>query len=180
MKIFKFRKKRQVDNQAVSHDEQPIKVLDQSKISRELFVNDEQPEEDDYPIYAIYNSLNRDMETEGYKEAKEYADSSYCSSRQQLIVYNLKLEIQRAYSRYQDMLLECDSKITVFTNMGLVEILRQKEYEKQKLNRHIDQLKEIEKDVQENGERIKPLLESYQRGFQRGLVERLNNSNNVR
>lgn len=64
--------------------------------------------------------------------------------------------------------------------MGLVEILRQKEYEKQKLNRHIDQLKEIEKDVQENGEKIKPLLESYQRGFQRGLVERLNNSNNVR
>ena len=171
MRLFTFKKESQQPK--VSSDSLVVEN-EKPKVSKELFVNNEQPEESDYPIYVIYRRLNSDMETRGYQDAKSYPDSSYSITQQELIIKSLKLDIQEARLRYRDMLIMNTSIMDNFKKMGLIEGLKEKEFELQKLNCHLDELTTIEKDITENGERVQHILGSYKQGFNRGLVEILN------
>lgn len=140
------------------------------KISKDMFVNDEQPQTEQYPIYEIYNILSSDMETMGYKDAVEYPDSSYINTKQELIVRDIKMRIQIARRKYNDMIADISHIIESYKKMGLVESLCEQMAEHKKLLEHLEELSKIEQEINENGECIKHLLISYKQGFQRGLV----------
>lgn len=149
--------------------QQEIKEV-KPKISREMFVNDEQPEIEQYPIYEIYNILTSDMETRGYKDALEYPDSSYIDTKQDLIMRDMKMRIQIARRKYNDMVADISHVIENYKKMGLVESLNERQFEHKKLLEHLQELSAIEKEIIEKGESIKHLLISYKQGFQRGMV----------
>lgn len=171
MGLFDFVKK---DTPAPSRDaelieQQEVKEV-KPKISKEMFVNDEQPEMEQYPIYEIYNILTSDMETRGYKDALEYPDSSYIDTKQDLIMRDMKMRIQIARRKYNDMVADISHVIDNYKKMGLVESLNERQSELKKLQEHLQELSIIEKEITDRGESIKHLLISYKQGFQRGMV----------
>lgn len=171
MGLFNFGKKETLGDIQVPEviEQQEIKEV-KPKISREMFVNDEQPEIEQYPIYEIYNILTSDMETRGYKDALEYPDSSYITTKQDLIMRDMKMRIQIARRKYNDMVADISHVIDNYKKMGLVESLNERQSELKKLQEHLQELSTIETEIIERGESIKHLLISYKQGFQRGMV----------
>ena len=172
MKIFNFYKKQSsaVATQSQIEDSTKEEQEVKPKISKEMFINDEQPESEKYPIYEIYNILTSDMETRGYKDALEYPDSSYIDTKQDLIMRDMKMRINIARRKYNDMVADISHVIDNYRKMGLVESLNEKQSELNKLQEHLQELSNIETEIIEKGESIKHLLISYKQGFQRGLV----------
>lgn len=157
-----------VPEEVIQPSEESIEV--KPKITKDMFVNDEQPELYKYPIYEIYDILSADMETMGYNDASGYPDSSYIATKQDLIIRDIKMRIQIARRKYNDMLADISHTIENFKKMGLVENLYKQVSEQRKLEEHLLELSSIENEINEEGESIKHLLISYKQGFQRGLV----------
>ncbi|MDR0939961.1 MAG: hypothetical protein LBN29_11560 [Mediterranea sp.] len=151
------------------------------EIKREDFVDDSDPEKDDgiiriaygtgRAIDLIYAFLDKDYESKGYDDALCNPDSSYKEMNVKGIKSKFYVMLKRIITKYDDDLRQVEFHIDSRRQLGLIDLVKQLESEKDTLKSHKELLLEMRAGSEE--ENLDPLiniLTSYERGFLRGLA----------
>lgn len=170
-----FTKKKQ--NSAPSADGIQHSVIEErddykTSIDKDKFILETKMVDDnlELPIYGIYQRFQEDWETKGYKDSIAFPETSYRENQKRIIVDQLRLAIKEALIRYEDKITDMDSHINHAEKNGLIETLEKYRQERKKLVAHRDELTSLDQDANEVGEKITPILTSYDMGFVRGMT----------
>ena len=139
-------------------------------IPKEKFTLEAPAEKNELPIFEVYRQLREDWETKGYSDAKAFPETSYRESNKKTIVERLSLLIQEGMLKYQDKIAEMDTLIDQATQNGFIETLARHQRQKSILERHLNELSLLAKDVDNIGAKTKVILTSYEMGFARGIA----------
>ncbi len=143
-----------------------------TQIPKEKFILEETPSviNSELPIYEIYKRFQEDWETKGYNDAVCFPDTTYRDNQKNVIIDQLRLAIKEAILRYDDKLVDIEVLIGQIQRNGLMETYDKYIQERKKLVAHRDELAILDKDVEDIGEKTKPIFISYDMGFTRGIV----------
>jgi len=158
----------------------PIDLTSQSSptdVSQNEFVSDDKP---GYkighvsygtgcPIDVIYAFITRDYEDQGYNDALVNSDMSYRKAKEDLLRNSLKALFAQVKMRYSDDIRKINVQIRTAEEQMInsaVEILKAqiKTYES-----HMEEIAKMEKDLEQNEPRMTLMIDSYTRGFLRGV-----------
>ena len=170
MGLFNF--KRKEAEQVEQELQQGSSSQDEFKpfIPKERFIMEDRPKSDRLPIYTVYQRLQEDWESKGYGDAKAFPETTYRENRQKVIVDNLRLLIKEAITTYEDKMIEIDGYIEQAEKNGFIETFRKYQQSRKIIVRHFEELRALDKDATQIGEKTQSILLSYAMGFARGVA----------
>lgn len=179
MLFFNFKKsKQEEDNKDLENGIRPSNNDKLPEIKRDIFVNDDDPEEagalngSRLPIYAIYDRLNDDYETLGYSEAVRMKNSAAMENGKKRISYGIKLEFEKARTKYNDMLVDIDLQMESMQENGLTDSAKRILSFKKQILSHISIIEDKAKQLNDIGSDLyTQVIGSYELGFKYGLME---------
>lgn len=184
LSIF-FKPKKEV--QEMNNEPQNIKP----EIQQEDFIDNSEPDKDNIvaiqygthmPIDAIYAFIARDYEDVGYEDAMCNMDPSYKESKILLIRNELKRLFEQVNLRYKKDLRELEVQINLVAQQGLMNTSAELNARKQTYLEHMDKTREMELALERNEQHMLGMINSYERGFLKGLAAKsetlLRNGNN--
>lgn len=139
-------------------------------IPKEKFTLETRVKSNELPIFEVYHQLREDWETKGYSDAKAFPETSYRESNKKAIVERLSLLIQESMLKYEDKIAEMDTLIDQAAQNGFIETLAKHRRQKSVLDRHLNELSILSKDIQNIGSKTSAILTSYDMGFARGIA----------
>ena len=151
-------------------------TIEENIPSKELFVEEDEntirsnSQIEKYNLEKIYAFAEIDYEQKGYDDAIVNPDNSYSEDNIRLLKLDLGIRIKRAYKTYEDYLKDIEFHIETRQNAGLIDTVKLLEAELSKVKDSIEQVKEIEKEFQEDKGLVERISLSYKRGFMRGLA----------
>ncbi|OAV75347.1 hypothetical protein Barb7_01040 [Bacteroidales bacterium Barb7] len=122
------------------------------------------------PIDLIYSFLNEDNESKGHADAISNPDNSYKEMNLSLIRSRLEVKLKQVRLKYNDSLREIEFHIQSRSQSGLIDMVELLKARKEMLEKHINELDQMEKDLQNGALYITGIFKSYERGFLRGLA----------
>jgi len=150
------------------------------EIKREDFVDDSAPTQDSYfsqnefgtkqPIDIIYSFLKEDYESKAYRDALTNPDKSYKETNLAIIRSNLEVKFKQVMLKYEDMLRDVDFHIQSRSEAGLTDVVELLKSKKQTYQNHIEELKKMKHDLDNNELYMTGIFKSYEVGFTRGLA----------
>lgn len=150
------------------------------EIKREDFVDDSEPNDErgivyikygtGMPIDAIYVYIEKNYEQEGYDDAICNPDSSYKESRKTIIRSGLNRRFEQVRLRYKNDLREIDVQIATLEQQGMINTSSILSARRETYSEHLIKIDEMEKKLEENDIQLLSMLDSYDRGFLRGLA----------
>ena len=164
-------------NQPVTEEEekQPL-----PEIKKEDFIDDSDPNEDHgivyikygtgMPIDAIYAYVEKDYEQDGYDDAICNPDSSYKESRKVIIRSGPNRRFEQVRLRYKNDLREIDVQIATVEQQGMMNTSSILRARRDTYSEHLTKIDEMERKLDENDIQLLSMLDSYDRGFLRGLA----------
>ncbi|MFV0419452.1 MAG: hypothetical protein ACK5KT_12065 [Dysgonomonas sp.] len=167
-----------------NEQQQPVIEEEEKKplpeIKREDFVDDTDPNEDKgimyikygtgMPIDAVYAYVEKDYEQEGYDDAICNPDSSYKESRKIIIRSGLNRRFEQVRLRYKNDLREIDVQISTVEQQGMMNTSSVLRARRETYSEHLAKIDEMEKRLKEDDIQLLSMLDSYDRGFLRGLA----------
>lgn len=172
MGLFSFFKSSKSDK-ATTED-----VPSQPDIPRDKFVDDHQSDQSvrtirygtQLPIDIIYSYINDDYETQGYEDALCNSDNSYKKSKQEIIRNQLKQLFVQVNLRYNSDIRILKVQIDSIESQGLLDKARELGARLETYEEHVSQLALMEKGLDDNDPKMTSMIQSYDRGFLKGLV----------
>lgn len=168
MNIFDLFKKKKNSEESENENNIP---------SKELFIEETDPENlnnfgdlKNYNLDKIYAFAEIDFEEKGYDDALINPDNSYSSDNIKLLKYDLHIKIKRAYKSYEDYIKDIEFHIETRKNAGLIDTVKLLETELTKVKDSIEEVRNIEKDFENETGLVERISLSYKRGFMRGLA----------
>ena len=150
------------------------------EIKKEEFIDDSDPNEDQgivyikygtgMPIDAIYAYVEKDYEQDGYDDAICNPDSSYKESRKVIIRSGLNRRFEQVRLRYKNDLREIDVQIATVEQQGMMNTSSILRARRDTYSEHLTKIDEMERKLDENDIQLLSMLDSYERGFLRGLA----------
>ena len=147
-------------------------------VPRNEFVADENPEPTvttiafgtGCPIDAIYAFITRDFEDEGYNDALVNNDKSYRDTKETLLRNNLKLRFQQVKVRYQDDIRKLKVQVQIAEESMVVSSAAQLRALIETFQSHLAEIARMEEDLERNDPKMTQMIESYKRGFLKGIA----------
>lgn len=121
------------------------------------------------PIDVIFNFIHKDFEEEGYQDALINSDLQYRETKEAIIRNDLKMLFKRISLRYKNDIREINVQIDnaqkafATTSASLLQA-RMDTYEE-----HLEEIAEMEDLLDANDPRMITMIESYRRGFLKGI-----------
>lgn len=167
-----------------NEQKQPVTEEEQKQplpeIKKEDFIDDSDPNEDQgivyikygtgMPIDAIYAYVEKDYEQDGYDDAICNPDSSYKESRKVIIRSGLNRRFEQVRLRYKNDLREIDVQIATVEQQGMMNTSSILRARRDTYSEHLTKIDEMERKLDENDIQLLSMLDSYDRGFLRGLA----------
>ena len=122
------------------------------------------------PIDVIFGFIHRDFEKQGYEDALVNSDVKYRETKEGIIRNDLKMLFRRISLRYQNDIRTIEVQIEnarasfAFNSASLMEV-RKMTYEE-----HLAEIEEMEHLLDENDPKMMTMIESYRRGFLKGIT----------
>lgn len=154
---------------------------DSSKeIKKEDFIDDSDPI-DQYgqysieygtrlPIDLIYGFLKEDYQYRAYNDAITNPDKSYKDTNIAIIRSELEVKFKQVLIKYEDMLREINFHIESRTQAGLTDIVEQLKARKETYLKHVEEIQQMKKDLEDQELYMTGIFKSYEVGFTRGLA----------
>lgn len=122
------------------------------------------------PIDSIYAFVTRDYEDQGYQDALVNCDMSYRKAKEELLRNSLSALFAQVKLRYNDDIRKLNVQIRSAEEQMInsaVEMLKAqiKTYES-----HLVEIDKMEKELANNSPRMTLMVESYTRGFLKGVA----------
>ncbi|MEG1402388.1 hypothetical protein [Bacteroides sp.] len=148
------------------------------EIKKEDFVDDTEPSKElinssfgtEMPIDAIYAYLERDYEQQGYEDSMCNADNSYKDSKKEIIKNGLKRLFSQVRLRYKDDLRRIDVQINIVEQQGMINTSSSLKAKKETFLEHMKTIDEMEASLINDEPQMLGMIDSYNRGFLKGLA----------
>lgn len=180
-KIFGSSEEAQVENptQVINSEETPVVINDNDSSDEDV---KSEPQSKIYTISygthmaidAIYMFLDKSFEDVGYKDAMCSVDSTYKESGERLIRNELKTLFRRVTLKYKEDQRSLSSTIRIVREQGLLDQAQALESKMETVNEHMQELLSMETALDNNDSSMMRPIESYSRGFLKGLTAKTN------
>ena len=167
MGLFNFTRKKEKVNTSLPGADVPM--VERSMVPQPIDAPTPTTETPQLGVDAIYAFLQYDYETKGYNDALTNPDESYKNDNIKLFQYDLHILIQRSFMYYDDKIKEIDFHIGSRTRAGLIDLVEELKIKRELVLEHIEKVKQLQQETENNAGMSERIRLSYQRGFMRGL-----------
>jgi hypothetical protein len=122
------------------------------------------------PIDVIFSFIHKNREEEGYQDALINSDLSYMKAKEEIIRNELKMLFKRISIRYKDNILVLDVQKAkaeaafISSSVAILQARREIYVE------HLAQIEEMEKMLDADDPKMTTMIETYRRGFNKGIA----------
>ena len=149
------------------------------EIKREDFVDDSDPNQENniitirygtgLPIDAIYAYIEEDYEQIGYDDAMCNTDITYKESKKTIIKNGLKRLFEQIRLRYKSDIRDIDVQIDAVEAQGLTYSSESLKARKETFIEHMNTMDKMEASLDREESQMLSMINSYERGFLKGL-----------
>ena len=149
------------------------------EVSKEDSVENTNPSDNDIltisfgtgmPIDAIYAYIERDYEEQGYSDSMCNADNSYKEAKKTIIKDGLKRLFSQVRLRYQDDLRKVVVQINIVEQQGMIDTSSLLKARRETFVEHMRTIDEMETLLTKNDPKMLSMIDSYERGFLKGIA----------
>lgn len=122
------------------------------------------------PIDAIYAYIERDYEGQGYSDSMCNADNAYKESKKVIIKDGLKRLFSQVRLRYQDDFRRVTVQIDIVEKQGMIDTSYLLKAKKETYAEHMKTIDVMEESLMKNDPKMLSMIDSYERGFLKGIA----------
>ena len=123
-----------------------------------------------YPIDVIYDFIHKNFEEDGYRDALVNGDGTYREAKEKIITNDLKMLFRRVSLRYQDDLRMIDVQIARARESFITSSVMMLEAKKKTFEEHITEISKMARLLDEGDPKMTTMIETYRRGFFKGIA----------
>lgn len=120
-------------------------------------------------IDAIYAFISRDYESQGFDDAMVTGDMSYRKTKEALLRNSLKQLFGQVKLRYQDDIARLQVQIKTAEEQMLNNAVLSLKTQIESFGKHLKEIEQMERDLQNNDPKMTIMIDSYTRGFIKGI-----------
>ena len=121
------------------------------------------------PIDVIFNFIHKDFEEEGYQDALINSDLQYRETKEAIIRNDLKMLFKRISLRYKNDVREIEVQMTNAQKAYALSSASLLQARKETYEEHLAEIAEMESLLDANDPKMMTMIESYRRGFLKGI-----------
>ena len=122
------------------------------------------------PIGVIFNFIHKNFEEEGFQDALVNSDIAYRDIREKIIRNDLEMLFKRIILRYKRDVRELEFKIDNARKAYALSAAAQLDSLKQTYEEHLSEIEEMQDLLLIDDPKMTTMIESYRRGFLKGIT----------
>ena len=122
------------------------------------------------PIDVIFHYIHKNYEEEGYQDAIVNSDIAYRDTKEKIIRNDLEMLFKRISLRYKSDIREIEFKIDNARKAFAMTAAAQLESLKQTCEEHLSEIEEMQELLNADDPKMTTMIESYRRGFLKGIT----------
>lgn len=122
------------------------------------------------PIDVIFNYIHKNFEEDGFQDALVNSDVAYRDTRETIIKNDLMMLFSRITLRYKDDIREIDTKIDNARKALALGAASRLQARRDTYEEHLAQLSEMHQQLMAGDPKMMTMIESYRRGFSKGIT----------
>jgi hypothetical protein len=122
------------------------------------------------PIDIIFNFIHKNFEEEGFQDALVNCDITYRDTKEKIIRNDLEMLFKRIILRYKSDIREVDVNINNARNACAIGAASRLQARKETIEEHLAEINEMQTLLDEDNPKMLTMIESYRRGFQKGMA----------
>lgn len=181
MALFNLFNNKKVANSDV--DMIPVEINDDQEVNNEKENPVETPKEDEgkknlititwgtgMPIDVIFNFIHKNFEEEGFQDALVNSDIAYRDIKEKIIRNDLEMLFKRIILRYKRDVRELEFRIDNARKAFALSAAAQLDSLKQTYEEHLSEIEEMQRLHMADDPKMTTMIESYRRGFLKGIT----------
>ena len=122
------------------------------------------------PIDVIFNFIHKNFEEEGFQDALVNSDIAYRDIKEKIIRNDLEMLFKRIILRYKRDVRELEFKIDNARKAYALSAAAQLDSLKQTYEEHLSEIEEMQNLLMADDPMMTTMIESYRRGFLKGIT----------
>ena len=122
------------------------------------------------PIDIIFNFIHKDFEEDGFQDALVNCDITYRDTKEKIIRNDLEMLFKRIILRYKSDMREVDVNINNARNACAIGAASRLQARRDTIEEHLSEINEMQSLLDNNDPKMLTMIESYRRGFQKGMA----------
>ena len=122
------------------------------------------------PIDVIFNFIHRDFEEVGFQDAIVNSDITYRDAKEKIICNDLEMLFKRIALRYKSDIREINIKIDNARKAFALAAAAQLESRLQTCEEHLTEIEKMQELLNADDPKMTTMIESYRRGFLKGIT----------
>ena len=122
------------------------------------------------PIDVIFNFIHKNFEEEGFQDALVNQDVAYRDIKEKIICNDLDMLFKRIVLRYKNDIREVEIKIDNARKAYALTAAARLDSLKQTYEEHLSEIKEMQDMFAAEDPKMMTMIESYRRGFLKGIT----------
>ena len=159
----------------------PVEVVDTQEVRKEegnseVETNESKPKlltitwGTGMPIDVIFSFIHKNFEEEGFQDSLVNPDVTYRDAKEKIIRNDLEMLFKRIILRYKHDIREVDVKIDNAKKAYALSAASNLQARRETYEEHLMEISEMQKLLEENDPKMTTMIESYRRGFLKGIA----------
>ena len=122
------------------------------------------------PIDVIFNFIHKNFEEDGFQDALINCDITYRDTKEKIIRNDLEMLFKRIILRYKNDIREVDVNINNAQKAYALTAASRLQARRETFEEHLAEINEMQEMLEKDDPRMLTMIESYRRGFQKGIA----------
>lgn len=122
------------------------------------------------PIDVIFNFIHKNFEEDGFQDALVNSDIAYRDTKEKIIRNDLEMLFKRIILRYKNDIREICVNIDNAQKAYALSAAGRLQARKETFEEHLVEISEMQEQLKANDPKMTTMIESYRRGFQKGIA----------
>lgn len=122
------------------------------------------------PIDIIFNFIHKNFEEDGFQDALVNSDITYRDTKEKIIRNDLEMLFRRIILRYKNDIREIGVNIDNAQKAYALSAANRLQARKDTFEEHLVEISEMQEQLKANDPKMLTMIESYRRGFQKGIT----------
>ena len=122
------------------------------------------------PIDVIFNFIHKNFEEEGFQDALVNSDIAYRDAKENIIRNDLEMLFKRIILKYRSDIRVINVKIENAQKALAMTAASDMVAVRETYKEHLDEIQEMQHQLEANNPKMTTMIESYRRGFLKGIA----------
>ena len=122
------------------------------------------------PIDVIFNFIHKNFEEEGFQDALVNCDITYRDAKEKIIRNDLEMLFKRIVLKYKSDIRMVNVKIANAQKALALSAAADMEALRETYEEHLNEIQEMQQQLEANDPKMTTMIESYRRGFLKGIA----------